>query len=99
VILLFSLVCPDRHPVCGEPKEYPGTAQPPEPWIDNMSRAFWESLPDYPPSALKCDTCGREFAHGKTKGWGVVCDEMKADTIEQAERDLMKASEAVKVRP
>lgn len=87
MILLFSIECPNRHPVGGEPKEYPGDAYPPNEWMDNMSRQFYRAIKEHVRLNWKeCIVCHTPF----NLDWAVSVGEMKAQTMDEAHAALRK---------
>ena len=87
MILLFSLLCPNGHPVGGEPHEYPGAERPPDAWMNNVSLAFFRRVrTSKDPFWRECRQCHAPFR--KPSDWYVHVGEMKAKTLSEAHATL-----------
>jgi hypothetical protein len=89
LILLFSFVCPNGHRVGGEPHDYPGTEYPPDAWMSNVSTEFLRRIRRNIKEWPECPEC---HTSTRARGWGVIVDEMKAETMEQAHAALAVVS-------
>lgn len=86
LILLFSLRCPNGHPVGGEPHEYPGPETPPDAWMDNLSHQLARHFRNHREEWMECRFCGASLY----RGCSICVDEMKARTMEEARAALDK---------
>lgn len=86
MIYLVSLTCPAGHPNAGMPREY-ATADPPRAWFLTLARDLCRAIKEE--RVPRCVVCGVAFdAHT----WGVAVGSMKAQTMDEAKRDLSSVS-------
>lgn len=87
MIYLVSLVCPNGHPNGGMPREYASDC-PPEPWLDTLCRDLWREVKKDRENWSKCAFCGVPLSNN----WGLSVSSMKAQTMDEAKRDLASIS-------
>ena len=96
VILCFNLECPLGHPVVGAPHEYAGTENPPDAWMDNLSRLFVRDLKYCPPETTRCGACGAQWTPD-VDNWLISVQPMKATSMAAAIQDLKTCAITIQV--
>ena len=101
MIVIVNLICPNGHPVYGQPVAYAGTKKPPESWCERAGARFMRSMRKNPP--LPCAACGATFNpnstdRGHLAKWGVSVHEMKAKTMQEAHAALKTCAQMFTVK-
>lgn len=84
MIILISLVCPNGHPNGGTPLEFAGAQAPPPDWYNQHMAEFVRLVKENRENWAKCTVCKVALSNQ----WQIIADEMKAQTLEEAFRDL-----------
>lgn len=87
MIYLVSLLCPQQHPVVGHPIEY-ANPNPSEAYLDTIGRDFYRLVKRG--ERPKCPKCGAEWTSERAGDWYISIGTMKAETMEEAGRELLK---------
>jgi hypothetical protein len=89
---VVNLVCPNGHAVAGKPHAY-GSDKPPKAWLTTIANDFALLLAGNAAALnMMCTICGARYP-GRSPGWLIEIMRMKAETMEEADRQLAGCSD------